>query len=244
MQAEISHARRGDISYSFRTHADYLLLSPEWVSTPRLMSHNRINLISFHDADHGGPRNSGSGADWAWKQLSTVGIKPRDGRVLALFTQPRILGYWFNPVSFWMVIEGNALLAVIAEVNNTFGQRHSYLLLSPDGTPISPAVHLVARKVFHVSPFQDVDGEYYFSFSLTSDRLVIKINQVNAMDGVDTAVRGELHRLRSLDIVKSALRRPGGALRVVGQIYWHALQLKLKGARYRKLPAPPDTEIT
>lgn len=223
---------------------DYVMLAPERFDPPPLMSHNKHNLISFHDADHGGLRKSGSGAVWAWQKLAVVGIRPRAGRVLALMTQPRFLGYGFNPVSFWMVIEGNALIAVIAEVNNTFGQRHSYMLVSPQDTPIAPATRLMSRKVFHVSPFQDVAGEYHFRFSLTPDRVAIRINHVNGLDGVDTAMAGALRPLRSRDIVTSALRRPGGALRVIAQIYWHALQLKLKGARYRTLPAPPDAEIS
>lgn len=244
MRAEISHARRGSLRHKFRTHVDYVLLAPERFHPPQFMSHNRFNLIAFHDADHGGPRKSGSGALWAWEKLASVGIEPHAGRVLALLTQPQFLGFWFNPVSFWMVIDGNALIAVIAEVNNTFGQRHSYLLVSPEGAPISPLARLVSRKVFHVSPFQPVAGEYHFSFSLAPDRIAIRINQVDGLDGVDTAMSGALRPLSSRDIVMSALRRPGGAMRVVAQIYWHALQLKLKGAKYRKLPPPPETEIT
>lgn len=244
MRAQVTHARRGSLRHAFRTRADQVLLSPERFRPPRLMSRNRFNLTSWHDADHGGPRGKGTGAAWAWAQLAAVGITQRPGLVLALLTQPRFLGYWFNPVSFWMVIEDDALIAVIVEVNNTFGQRHSYLLARPDLVPITADTELAARKVFHVSPFQDVAGEYRFGFVLQPDRIAIRIRQIDGTGGIDTAMAGPLVRLTTREILAGALRRPGGALRVIVQIYWHALRLKLKGADYRPPPAPPDKEIS
>ncbi|KGJ05832.1 cyclopropane-fatty-acyl-phospholipid synthase [Paracoccus halophilus] len=244
MRAQVTHARRGQLRHAFRTDADYLLLAPEGFRPPALMSHNRFNLLAFHDADHGGPRGRGSGASWAWEQIGGAGIARRPGLVLALLTQPRFLGYWFNPVSFWMLIEDDALLAVIAEVNNTFGQRHSYLLVAPDRAPITQGTRLSARKVFHVSPFQDVSGRYRFSFALHADRIAIRIRHIDGKAGVDTAMSGPLRGLTNRAILAAALRRPGGALRVIAQIYWHALRLKLKGAAYRRRPAPPDKEIS
>ncbi len=244
MPARVTHARRGALRHSFRTRADHLLLAPEHVRPPRLMGHNRFGLISFHDADHGGPRGSGTGARWAWAQFGAAGIARRPGLVLALLTQPRFLGYWFNPVSFWMLIEGDALIAAIAEVNNTFGQRHSYLLARPDLAPITAETELTARKVFHVSPFQDVAGDYHFRFALHPDRIAIRIARQDGKGGIDTAMTGPLVPLTSRAVLASSLRRPGGALRVIAQIYWHALRLKLKGAAYRRLPAPPDQEIS
>lgn len=244
MPAMVVHARRGPLRHAFRTHADYVLLAPEWFRPPRLMSRNGFNLVAFHDADHGGPRGRGTGAQWAWDQFTTCGIGRRPGLVLALLTQPRFLGYWFNPVSFWMLIEHDALVGVIAEVNNTFGQRHSYLLSHDGLAPIVPAATLTARKVFHVSPFQDIAGEYRFNFVLEPERIAIRIRQINGAGGVDTAMSGPLRRLSAGEILAGALRRPGGALRVIAQIYWHALRLRLKGAAYRRCPAPPTEETS
>ena len=242
--ADITHARRGALRHAFRTRADFVLVAPNSFRAAGLIGRNRFNLVSLHDADHGGTRGHGTGTAWAWQQLASLGLSPQPGLVLALLTQPRFLGYWFNPVSFWMVIRGNDLLAVIAEVNNTFGQRHSYLLAEPDLSPITPQTDLRAGKVFHVSPFQDVAGEYRFGFALSPDRLAIRINQIDGTAGVDTAMQGFILPLTTKAILGSALRRPGGALWVVAQIYWHALRLRLKGARYRRLPAPPEQEIS
>lgn len=244
MPALVTHARRGALRHSFRTHADYLLLAPEHFHPPRLMGHNRFGLIAFYDSDHGGPRGGGTGTHWAWAQFGAAGIARRPGLVLALLTQPRFLGYWFNPVSFWMLIQGDALIAAIAEVNNTFGQRHSYLLVRLDFAPITAATELTARKVFHVSPFQDVAGEYHFRFALRPDRIAICIGQQDGKGGIDTAMTGPLVTLTAHVVLATGFRRPGGALRVIAKIYWHALRLKLKGAAYRRRPAPPDQEIS
>ena len=242
--AKITHARRGALRHSFRTRADHVLLAPETARPPRGLSLDRFNLLALYRRDHGGVRGAGQGADWAWGQFAEAGLPRAPGRVLALLTQPRFLGYWFNPVSFWMLIEGDTLCAVIAEVNNTFGQRHSYLLVPPDRTPITAATRLSARKVFHVSPFQDIAGEYRFRFALRPERLSIQIAQVDGAGGIDTAMSGPLSALTTGAILASALRRPGGALRVVAQIYWHAARLKLKGAAYRPLPPVPREEIS
>ena len=244
LDATITHARRGALRHSFRTRADHVLLAPECARPPRGLSLDRFNLLALYRRDHGGVRGTGQGADWAWAQFAQAGLPRASGRMLALLTQPRFLGYWFNPVSFWMVIEGDALRAVIAEVNNTFGQRHSYLLAQPDLAPITPATRMSARKVFHVSPFQDVAGEYRFRFALRPDSLSILVSQIDGEAGVETAMTGALRPLTTGAIVAGALRRPGGALRVIGQIYWHALRLKLKGAAYRPLPPAPPEEIS
>lgn len=242
--AKITHARRGALRHSFRTRTEHVLLSPESARPPRGLSLDHFNLLALYRRDHGGLRGTGTGAKWAWEQFAQAGLERRPGHVLALLTQPRFLGYWFNPVSFWMVIEGNDLCAVIAEVNNTFGQRHSYLLAQSGFAPITAAARLTARKVFHVSPFQDVAGEYRFRFALRPDGLAIQIAQIDGEAGVETAMTGALRPLTTSAIISGALRRPGGALRVIAQIYWHALRLKLKGAAYRPLPPAPQEEIS
>lgn len=244
LRAEITHARRGALRHSFRSRADHVLLAPETARPPRGMSLDRFNLLALYRRDHGGPRGAGLGAEWAWAQFAQAGLPHRPGRVLALLTQPRFLGYWFNPVSFWVLIEGDELRAVIAEVNNTFGQRHSYLLVRPDLAPITPDTRLCTRKVFHVSPFQDISGDYRFRFALRPDGLSVRISQIDGEAGVDTAMTGVFAPLTTRAILGCVLHRPGGALRVIAQIYWHALRLKLKGAAYRPCPPAPNEEIS
>lgn len=244
MRAEVAHARRGAIRHAFRYGTDFMLFAPETMRPGGLMSRDGFNLFSYRDADHGGPRRQGRGAAWAWGQLGEAGLQRRAGLVLALLTQPRFLGHWFNPVSFWMAIEGDALVAVIAEVNNTFGQRHCYLCRHEGFAPIGPETSLSARKVFHVSPFQDVRGDYLFGFNLRPDRLAIRIRQIDGDEGLDASMAGRLEPLTVRGALFAGLRRPGGSLRVVALIHWHALRLKLKGAAWRSLPTPPEHEIS
>ena len=227
MRATVTHGRRGAIRHGFRYGADFLLFAPETMRPPALMSKDRFNLISYHESDHGSRRKQGRGASWAWSQLAEAGLAHREGMVLALLTQPRFLWTWFNPVSFWMAIEGDRLIAVIAEVNNTFGQRHCDLCRNDGFVPIEPDTPLESEKVFHVSPFQDVRGDYRFNFSLTPDRIAIRIRQTDADEGLDAAMAGSLARLTWPGVIGQCLRRPGGPLRVLVLIHWQALRLKL-----------------
>ncbi|VDC19053.1 hypothetical protein XINFAN_00053 [Pseudogemmobacter humi] len=176
--------------------------------------------------------------------LEQAGLRRDGAMVLALMAQPRFLGFWFNPVSFWLVLRGPDLLAVIAEVNNTFGQRHSYLCHHDGFTPIRPEDRLSTEKLFHVSPFQDVAGGYEFRFTVTDDKIAVLIRQTNGEEGLVATLHATLRPLRQPGLLAAALRRPGGALRIVALIYWHALRLRLKGAAYRRLPAPPSKEIS
>ncbi|WP_157373986.1 DUF1365 domain-containing protein [Salipiger sp. CCB-MM3] len=241
LPARVTHARRGGIRHAFVYRVDYLLLDPDAVRPPRLFSRNRFNLFSLYDRDHGGPRGDGTGAAWARRVFASAGL---EGVRVALLMQPRFLGYWFNPVSFWLALRGDRLLAVIAEVSNTFGQRHSYLCHHAAFAPISPEDELTATKVFHVSPFQDVRGTYHFRFSITGAAAAIGIRQIDGKEGLKATMSGDFSPAGSARLLRSALRRPGGAMRVIMLIYWNALRLKLKGAEYRKLPAPPDHEVS
>lgn len=244
LRADVTHARRGRIGHGLRHRVDYLLLAPESARGPALLSRNRFNLASVHDRDYGGTRGEGEGAAWAWGQMAAAGLSREPGMVVALLTQPRFLGYWFTPVSFWLVLRGDLLLAAIAEVNNTFGQRHSYICALPGFSPMGSGQEVVAAKVFHVSPFQDVAGEYRFALSIGADRIAIRISQRQGAEGVEAAMTGTPRPLTNRGLLAAALRRPGGGLRVLALIYWHALRLRLKGAAYRRLPDPPAAEIS
>lgn len=244
LTADVSHARRGALRHTFRYRVDYLLLSPEAVRPQGLFRLGRAGLFSFHQPDHGGRRKAGEGAAWAWRMLEQAGLIRDDTMTLALMAQPRFLGYWFNPVSFWMVLRGPDLLAVIAEVNNTFGQRHSYLCHLAGFAPVRPEDSLNTEKIFHVSPFQDVAGDYAFRFTVSKDKVAILIRQTNGEGGLVATLHAKPCPLRQTALMAAALRRPGGALRIVALIYWQALRLRLKGAAYRRLPAPPKEEIS
>lgn len=242
--AVTTHTRRGAIRHGFRYGVDYVLIDPEARPRgPALFSRNRFNLASVHDSDHGGPLKAGRGPIWAREVLAEHGLGARPVRLL-LLTQPRFLGYVFNPVSFWLVQEGEALLAVIAEVSTPFGDRHSYLCHLPDFEPITGHTRITAPKSLHVSPFQDVAGNYEFRFDIRPERIAITILHRNGSEGVVAALSGPRAPMTNSGLLRASLRRPLGAVRTILLIYWQALRLRLKGARYRTRPMPPTTEVT
>ncbi len=239
-----THTRRGEIRHKFRYGVDYVLIDPDAPATrPRLFSRNRFNLASVHDRDHGGPLKGGRGADWAREVLASHGLDER-GLQLRLLTQPRFLGYVFNPVSFWLATERGVLIAVIAEVSTPFGDRHSYLCHRPDFAPITRDNCITAAKSLHVSPFQEVKGSYEFGFDIRTDRIAIRILHRNGDEGVVATLSGPRAPLTDAGLLRASLRRPLGALRTIILIYWQALRLKLKGAKYRTRPTPPHSEVT
>lgn len=237
------HGRRGGIRNAFRYSVDYVLLDMDSVTGPGLFSRNRVNLFSVHDRHHGGPRGAGRGLPWAQAIFAERGFD-RQGYDIRLLTQPGFLGYNFNPVSFWLLLQENVLYAVIAEVNNTFGQRHCYFCARADRGAIGPHDAISAEKIFHVSPFQAVRGGYTFHFGLTPLAVAFHIALTDGAEGVVATLAGPRLRATNSRLVWSALRRPFGALRVVGLIYWQALKLKIRGAAYAAPPLPPKDEVS
>ena len=239
-----THTRRGQIRHGFRYGVDYVLIEPETqASGPLLFSRNRLNLASVHDRDHGGPPKAGRGSEWAREVLASHG-RPDPHLRLMLLTQPRFLTYGFNPVSFWLIMDDDALIAVIAEVSTPFGDRHSYLCHQADFVPITGDTRITTPKSLHVSPFQEVAGSYEFAFDIRADQIAIRITFRNGTEGVVATLCGPRLALTNAGLLRAGLRRPLGALRTVALIHWQALLLKLKGARYRSRPTPPKTEVT
>ncbi|MCV3270297.1 DUF1365 domain-containing protein [Roseobacter sinensis] len=238
------HGRKGSVENAFRYSVDYILLDAEAeVRGPRLFARNGAALTSLHDVDHGGPPKAGRGAPWVrevLEQHQITGVAQ-----IELLAQPRMLGHVFNPVSFWLCRRADgALITVIAEVSNTFGDRHSYLCHHPDLRPIEPSDTLTATKIFHVSPFQPVEGGYKFRFDISAARIGIWIDYARGDGGLIATLTGKRRPLTNRAILGSALKRPLGARRVLGLIHWQALKLWWKGARYRVRPLPPKKEVS
>ena len=243
-RACVTHSRRGNVRHSFRYLTDYLLFAPACAAGPALFSRNRFNLLSVYDRDHGGVRKIGEGPAWARAQFEEAGLPCEQDITIAILTQPRLLGFWFTPVSFWLALDGDDIRAVIAEVNNTFGQRHSYLCALDGFRPIGRADTIHATKVFHVSPFQDVAGTYRFNFAVSATKFAIRIAYERGEEGLNAAMRGDLHPLTSMRALQACLQSFGGGVRVLSLIYWNAVRLKLKGAKYRPVPVAPEQDVS
>ncbi|TAH51255.1 MAG: DUF1365 domain-containing protein [Betaproteobacteria bacterium] len=210
-----------------------------------LLGIDRFNLFAFHNRDHG--RRDGSPLlPWLRDILVRRGLDAVcDGEVV-LQTMPRVLGYVFNPVSFWFCHDrGGALRAVLAEVNNTFGEHHNYLVHHRDLRPIESGDELVAQKLFHVSPFFPVRGEYHFRFET---RGAVHAVAIDLWDGgvrqLGTRLSGRAEALDGRAMAKWLLRHPLMTLGVIARIHWQALRLALRRVSFHRKPAPPIEETT
>jgi len=209
------------------------------------IARNRRGLLSFDDRDHGA-RDGSPLLPWIRALLAREGIEARGEVVLHAF--PRMMGYVFNPVSFWVCHDvAGRVAAVLAEVNNTFGERHHYLVAHPGGRPIASGDTLAARKVFHVSPFCEVRGRYAFRFHFGPQRWLARIDYFDD-DGdaplIATSISGAVRPLRRGDARALLLRYPAFTLGVVARIHWQAAKLWAKRVPFFSKPAPPASLIS
>ena len=244
IKAHTYHGRKGPVSNAFRYAIDYVLIDlAADIHLPRLFSRNRFNLMSLCDSDHGGTPKDGRGLAWA-RDVLTARNLPGQEQIL-LLAQPRLLGHVFNPVSFWLCLDTHdKLRVVIAEVSNTFGQRHSYLCYKDDLSPITAKDRLRAQKIFHVSPFQPVEGDYRFQFDISAQRIGISIEYLRAGGGLIAPLVGPRQPLSNVSILGGFLRRPLGSRRVLALIHWQAVKLWLRKARFRSCPEVPQSDIS
>ncbi|MFM7483725.1 MAG: DUF1365 domain-containing protein [Burkholderiaceae bacterium] len=215
----------------------------------KLCSRNRFNVLSFHDSDHGDGKTPL--LLWIDQLLRSEGITDADGEVW-LQTFPRVLGYVFNPVSFWFCHRHDgALRAIVCEVNNTFGERHCYLLDS--GGVMQWGQSHTASKVFHVSPFCAVDGSYRFRFMRTiqnikganTERIVARIDYHDAQGPLLlTSVSGKLRALNDVRAAQAFLRYPLMSFGVIARIHWQALRLFIKRVPFFSKPHPPQKALS
>jgi len=242
IQALTYHARRGSVKNAFHYGVDYVLSDLKddglWV-----MSRNRFNLWSIWDHRHGGQRGQGRGLEWFKEELSARGFAVEEAQFF-LLTQPSFLWFHFNPVSFWIAMRNGKPLAIVAEVNNTFGHRHCYFCAHGDFGPIDKSHTIVAEKLMHVSPFQKVEGQYRFNFDISDTAISISINYENGEQGVLATLAGNRKPASNGSLLKAAIFRPLGAIRVLALIHWQAIILYLKRAPFTKTPVPPEQFIS
>ena len=210
------------------------------------LAHNRRSALSFFDRDHG---DGGDNAvTWLDALLQREGVQDADGE-LWLHTYPRVLGYTFKPVSFWYChrLDGS-LRAIVVEVNNTFGERHCYLLDEPQY-----GKELRADKVFHVSPFCTLAGGYRFRF-LRSDqggvqKTVARIDYHDSLDDaaealLQTSVSGTLEPVTAISLRRALWRYPAMTFGVMARIHWQAFKIWRKHVPFIRKPELPKNTVT
>ena len=249
---QVRHTRLRPARHAFAYPTYFLMLpmrSIQWHGAGALAL-NRRAALSFYDQDHGDGRSSDTGGALAWldELLLREGINDATGEVW-LHCYPRVLGYAFKPVSFWYChARDGSLRAIVVEVNNTFGERHCYLLDRPQAGPFWGA-ELCATKAFHVSPFCKVEGHYRFRFMRAQhgdvERTVCRIDYDDANGALlQTSVSGTLETLSAASVRRALWRYPLMTLGVILRIHWQASQLWLKRLRYQGKPPPPGTFVS
>ncbi len=246
--ADVAHKRLRPKVNQFCYKVYYLCVSLsklDELNSLKLCKYNKPALFSIKDKDHLVDENGTMQGyiknilkEW---QLNNVA----DGDVV-LLTMPRIFGYVFNPVSFWFCLDKqNNLRAVLAEVNNTFGENHNYICFHDDKRPIEKDDLLESKKLFHVSPFLKTEGNYSFRFAYSDKNIGAWINYHDENgEMLTTSLVGKRHELNDKSLLACFLRYPLITIKVIFLIHWQALKLVAKGIKYIPKPSPPKNEVS
>ena len=225
----LMHSRRTPKRNTFTYPVSYWLIDLDEIGeierTLRLVSFNRRNLVTFRERDH-------FGGDRPLKEaVIEFAGDPTVERVLVL-TQLRVLGYVFNPVSFYWLYDGaGELRCMVSEVGNTFGERLPELLRGPSLT-------YEHAKRLHVSPFLGLDSKYEYAFSQPGDEVWARIN-VREGDGrrpLTTVLHGRRRELTNANVARTLIRYPLQPLQVIALIHWQALRLWRKRVPFHHKP--------
>ena len=243
----VLHRRLRPRKHQLRYRVFFLLLDLDEIANLdrrlKLFSRNKRNFFTFHDRDYG----SGSGEPLK-AQLTAIlekaGIETEEGKILVL-TMPRVLGYAFNPLNVYFCYrKDGSLAATVYEVNNTFGQRHSYAL-PVERTETGEAAVQRCPKSFYVSPFMDMAMTYEFRLRSPGERVSLSITGSDA-DGrlIVASLSSRRRPLTDWTLVRAFIRSPFLGHKVFAGIHWEALWIWAKGIRIRRRPLPPDKSIT
>lgn len=246
-ECEVMHHRLAPKEHQFRYKIFMFALDLDELDlvTARVrgFSRNRRNLYEFRDRDHltvpGGESSSARENLTGW--LATRGIQfPASGRI-TLVTLPRVLGYIFNPVSFYFCSDAaGAPLCAVVQVGNTFRELKPYLLPAPgaDG-----AFRLVTPKHFYVSPFSELDLAFDFKLKVPSEHLELHIDdRAGDRRVLLSALTGRRVPLTSARLAWLSLKYPLITLKVIFLIHWHALLLWSKRLPWHRKSAHPDLQ--
>jgi uncharacterized protein len=242
----VMHRRYRPRTHYLRYRVFWLLLDLDEVGVLaqdlRWFGYNRFRALSFYDADHGDGSQTPI-RDQVRRHLLTAGIATPDGPI-QLFCMPRIFGYAFNPLSIYFCYRSDGFLAaVLYEVHNTFGERHSYLIAVEPG--VRDIINHRCQKEFYVSPFMDMNVNYVFRLAIPDERISVTIDTVDRAGTVLTAaLSGKRLALSDATLRRVLATHPLLTLKVVAGIHWHALRLLLKGLKLRPRPRPPEEQVT
>ncbi|MEJ1158732.1 DUF1365 domain-containing protein [Prosthecomicrobium sp. N25] len=242
-EGPVMHARLKPVGHRFAYTIASLLVDIDRLDEAnrrsRLFSVGRFNLFSLHERDHG-PADGSPLRPWIDRGLAAAGLSERPERVL-LLASPRVLGYVFNPLSVYFCFGGGARpVALVYEVRNTFGERHTYFAPVGTGEEGPEGIRQSRAKLFHVSPFLPMAMRYLFRVLPPGRSLRIRILETDA-DGplLAATYQASIEPLTSAALVRSFLRIPWVTLKIIGAIHFEAARLWLKGVPFFSKPAAP-----
>ena len=203
-------------------------------------SYNHFNLISFFDKDHG-ERDGSSLIEWVKKNLDENDINSKDIRI-KLLCYPRILGYVFNPLSVFFVYDNNKnLISILYEVKNTFGEQHTYIFKVENDHLLQ---HNCSKK-FHVSPFIEMNCNYFFRILKPSEKISVVIDQYQLDEKILFASQdGKRVDFNSKELLKSYIKHPLMTFKIISAIHFEAFKLWLKGIKFIKKKLKIRNNIT
>lgn len=243
---EVMHHRVRPCRHRFRYRVFSLLVDLDEVEALhrrlRLLSCNRYNVLSFFERDHG-PGDGTPLRGWVEEQLAVAGLS-RSPATIRLLCYPRLLGYVFNPLAVYFCYDHDGgAVAILYQVSNTFGQRHTYLI--PVDSDASGPVRQQCEKAFYVSPFNDVVGSYRFTVDLPAETVKLVIHQRDATGPFfHASFAGHRREIDDSTLFRALLSYPLMTLKVIAGIHWEALRLWRKGMRIIPRPAPPPDPVT
>ncbi len=227
------------------TYGIYYLAFPLSLTDNLPIAYNRFAPLSFYDRDHGACDGSDL-QQWARSILNDYRFTEADGDI-TLICMPRVLGYTFNPVSFWLCYDqSNRLRATLCHVHNTFGERHTYLCGHEDHRPIEHTDVLQAEKLFHVSPMLKREGRYTFRFDVRDEKFGVWINfyDENSKKQLITSLVGNFETMNTVTLRKAFWRYPLVTFKAITLIHWQALKLLIKGIKYIAKPTQKHERIS
>tara|TARA_B110000259_G_scaffold16306_1_gene17142 strand:- start:6420 stop:7205 length:786 start_codon:yes stop_codon:yes gene_type:complete len=208
-----------------------------------LFSLGKFNLFGFYNSDYGNKDvdNLRGWLDQILKENSINNIEE-----IILVTHPRVVGYVFNPVSFWLCLnDKHQLIAVLSEVNNTCGQKHNYLCFKDGLKPIESSDWIETKKEFYVSPFMKIEGKYKFRFEYKKDSMSFYINYlVKDKLQLSTLLKCNFQEFNSKNLLVSFLKMPFFTFKTIILIHYQAIKLYLKSIKYYKCPEALKKNIT
>ena len=207
----------------------------------KFFSFNKFNLISFYEKDHGS-RNGSSLVAWVKKNLEANNIYFKNVKI-KLLCYPRIFGYVFNPLSVFFIYNSNEkLISILYEVKNTFGEQHTYIFKVDDDLKLFQ--HNCSKK-FHVSPFIEMDCNYFFRILKPEDKMSVVIDQYQANEKILYASQdGKRVDFNSKELLKSYLKHPLMTFKIISAIHFEAFKLWTKGIKFIKKKLKIKNNIT